>query len=73
MRVEWVGRSSRYFAHLYYTPMTKRKVEGERCAEGGVIEVEKKQKVDDETKRLSVLFATHLGSAEVARQPHRVQ
>ena len=51
----------------------KRKAEGEGCAEGGVIEVEKKQKVNDETKRLSVLFATHLGSAEVARQPCRVQ
>ena len=51
----------------------KRKVEGERCAEGGVIEVEKKQKVDDETKRLSVLFATHLGSVEVAGQPRQVQ
>ena len=51
----------------------KRKAEGEGCAEGGVIEVKKKQKVDDETKRLSVLFATHLGSAQVAGQPCRVQ
>ena len=34
---------------------------------------EKKLKVEEETKRLSVLFATHLGSAEVAKQPHREQ
>ena len=39
----------------------------------GVAEIEKKQKVEDETKKLSMLFATHLGSAEVAGQPHRVQ
>lgn len=51
----------------------KRKAEGEGCVEGGVIEVEKKQKVDDETKRLSVLFATHLGSVEFVGQPRWVQ
>lgn len=34
---------------------------------------EKKLKVDDETKKLSVLFATHLGSVEVVEQPRRVQ
>lgn len=34
---------------------------------------EKKLKVDEETKKLSVLFATHLGSVEVVEQPRRVQ
>ena len=33
----------------------------------------KKLKVEEETKNLSVLFATHLGSVEVVEQPHRVQ
>jgi len=51
----------------------KRKADGEGSAKGGVPENEKKQKVDDETKRLSVLFATQLGSTEVAGQPRRVQ
>lgn len=34
---------------------------------------EKKLKLDDETKRLSALFATHLGSTEAAEQPRQVQ
>ena len=51
----------------------KRKAEGRGCSEEGVFESDKKQKVDDETKKLSMLFATHLGSAEVAGQPRRVQ
>ena len=33
----------------------------------------KKLKVEEETKNLSVLFATHLGSAKAVEQPHRVQ
>ena len=33
----------------------------------------KKLKVEEETKNLSVLFATHLGSAEAVEQPRRVQ
>ena len=33
----------------------------------------KKLKVEEETKNLSVLFATHLGSVEAVEQPHRVQ
>ena len=33
----------------------------------------KKLKVEEETKNLSVLFATHLGSVEVVEQPHQVQ
>ena len=51
----------------------KRKAEGRGCSEVGVAKIEKKQKVEDETKKLSMLFATHLGSAEVAGQPRRVQ
>ena len=51
----------------------KRKAEKGRNAEEDGIVIEKKQKVDEETKRLSVLFATHLGSAEVAGQPRQVQ
>ena len=50
----------------------KRKAENRDSLEGGVVEIEKKQKVDDETKRLSILFATHLGLAKVAGQPYRV-
>lgn len=33
----------------------------------------KRLKVAKETKKLSVFFATHLGSAKVAKQPRRVQ
>ena len=33
----------------------------------------KKQKTKEETKKISVLFATHLRSAEVVEQPHRSQ
>lgn len=51
----------------------KRKAENRNSPEEGVAENEKKQKIDDETKRLSILFVTHLGSAEVARQPRRAQ
>nr|POE85857.1 uncharacterized protein CFP56_18206 [Quercus suber] len=51
----------------------KRKAVGRGCSEEGLSEFEKKQKVDVETKKLSMLFATHLGSAEVAGQPRRVQ
>ena len=51
----------------------KRKAKGRGCSKVGVAEIEKKQKVEDETKKLSMLFATHLGSAEVAGRPCRVQ
>jgi len=34
---------------------------------------EKKQRLDEETRSLNILMATHLGSAEVAKQPCRVQ
>ena len=44
----------------------KRKAEGGGSVEESVFENEKKHKVDDETKRLSILFAIHLGSVEVA-------
>ena len=44
----------------------KRKAKEGGSTEEDVIEIEKKQKLDDETKRLNVLFATHLGSTEVA-------
>ena len=50
----------------------ERNAENRDSLEGGVAENEKKHKVDDETKRLSILFATHLGSVKVARQPHQV-
>ena len=46
----------------------------EKMDQGEVnIDKEKKLKVEEETKRLSALFATHLGQAEVAKQPHQVQ
>ena len=48
----------------------KRKT-SEKMDQGEVnIDREKKLKVEKETKRLSALFATHLGLAEVAKQPH---
>ena len=34
---------------------------------------EKKQRLEEETRTLSILMATHLGLAEVAGQPRRVQ
>ena len=34
---------------------------------------DKKVKFVEETKKLSVLLATHLESAEVAKQPHQEQ
>ena len=37
------------------------------------VEKEKKQKTEEETKKLSVLFATHLRSVEVVEQPCRGQ
>lgn len=38
-----------------------------------VLSREKKVKFEEETKKLSALLATHLGSAEVAEQPCREQ
>ena len=35
--------------------------------------MEKKQRLDEETRSLSILMATHLGSAEAAVQPRRAQ
>ena len=35
--------------------------------------MEKKQRLDEETRSLSILMATHLGSAEAAVQPRREQ
>lgn len=36
-------------------------------------DTEKKLEVDEETKRLSALFATHFRLAEAVKQPRRVQ
>ena len=35
--------------------------------------MKKKQRLDEETRSLSILMATHLGSAEAAMQPHQGQ
>ena len=35
--------------------------------------MEKKQRLDKETRSLSILMATHLGSVEAAVQPYREQ
>nr|POE98037.1 hypothetical protein CFP56_45418 [Quercus suber] len=51
----------------------KRKTEGPEGLQEERGDVEKKQKVDEETKQLSMLFATHLGAAEVAKQPRWAQ
>ena len=52
---------------------SKRKLEEPTTLNEHGNEGEKRLKVTEETKKLSALFATHLGSAEVAKQPRRVQ
>ena len=51
----------------------KRKVEKVDSPGGGNHDKEKRLKIEEETKKLSMLFAMHVGSAEVAGQPLRVQ
>lgn len=46
---------------------TMNNLDGEGC------EQEKKLKLEEETRILGSLFATHLGATEVAKQPHRAQ
>lgn len=43
----------------------KRKTKGVDGSEEGRVDNEKKQKMEEDTKKLSMLFATHLGAAEV--------
>lgn len=52
---------------------SKRKLEEPNTLEEHGIEGEKRLKVTEETKKLNALFAIHLGSAEVAEQPHQAQ
>ena len=49
---------------------SKRKSNGFEAHDG---EKEKKLKVDEEAKNLGILFAKHLGAAEVAEQACRAQ
>lgn len=51
----------------------KRKSIETVCQRGLSTEKDKRQKVEEETKKLSVLFATPLRSAEVAKQPRQDQ
>ena len=51
----------------------KRKVEKVDNIGGGNHDKEKRLKIEEETKKLSMIFATHVGSVEVAWQPPRVQ
>lgn len=51
----------------------KRKERKECSSEDVKQEKEKRQKTNEETKKLSVLFATHLGSTEAVEQPRRTQ
>lgn len=51
----------------------KRKAKELQGSEEPKTEKEKKQKTEEEAKRVSVLSATHLGLAEVAEQPRRRQ
>lgn len=51
----------------------KRKLERPKGTKEGWVESEKKQRVEEETKKLSKLFAIHLGATEVAKQPCRTQ
>lgn len=47
----------------------KCKSERSEGSKEGRAESDKKQKVEEETKKLSLLVATHLGAAKVAEQP----
>ena len=49
---------------------SKRKSNGFEAHDG---EKEKKPKVDEEARNLGILFAKHLGVAEVAKQPCQAQ
>ena len=49
---------------------SKRKSNGVESHDG---EKEKKPKVDEEARNLGILFAKHLGVAEVAKQPCQAQ
>lgn len=51
----------------------KRKSERSKGSKEGRAESYKKQKVEEETKKLSLLFATHLRAVEVAEQPRQTQ
>lgn len=51
----------------------KRKCEVLQNAKGNNEEQSKRFKLEEETKKLSHLLATHLEAMEVAMQPHREQ
>nr|POE74416.1 hypothetical protein CFP56_68050 [Quercus suber] len=51
----------------------KRKKRNQVDVEGGIQEKEKKPRIDEETKNLSMLMASEFTSAEVAKQPCREQ
>ena len=51
----------------------KRKFSTVNNLDGKGCEQEKKLKLEEETRILGSLFATHLGAAEVAKQPCRAQ
>ena len=48
----------------------KNTITSNKDMQGTHLSVEKKAKLEEDTKKFGVLLATHLGSAEVARQPH---
>ena len=71
---QWTRVTNRLNSDLRETIMhgaegLKRKAKEIQGSEEPNTEKEKKQKREEETKKLSVLFATHLRSAEVAEQP----
>ena len=59
------------FTHLESDP--KRKRDYLKTDSSKVTCMEKKLKLDEKTRSLSILMATHLGSAEAVEQSHRVQ
>ena len=49
----------------------KRKILMLNNLDGDLIEKENKKKIDEETRKLGSLFATHLGSTKVVKQSRR--
>lgn len=68
----WANGEGDHVMHVVESG-SKRKNNVESMAESNEGEREKKLKVDEEARSLSILFATHLGAAEVAKQPRQDQ
>lgn len=71
MQTDFINQGKMEYTYLESEP--KRIWEFLKQDHAEVTCMEKKMKLDEETRSLSILMATHLGSAEAAEQPRQVQ